>query len=100
MSDARPDPTPEKPTFPIRFKWGALDDLDLEHVDHAYVQHINDHIYLSFGQNVVPFELPTDGSALDVEVQPIVRLIMTRDAAQSLQGLLTRIVGAPDKDQV
>lgn len=97
MSDDRPDPLPGQPTFPIHFRWGDLDALDLEHVDHAYIQHINDHIYLSFGQNVVPFEIPTDGSALDVRVQPVARMIMTRDAARSLQELLTRFVGAPGK---
>lgn len=88
MSDAQPT---DQPRIPIQLVWNNAPEVPQVFADEALLQVVGDKIYLALGQVQVPPTADFPGETPSLDVRPVARLVLTRDAFQKLAAMLNGV---------
>lgn len=78
-------------------KWSDAKDVEPVFVDEMQIQGLDDRVYITFGQVRLPTVEAGQQSPAEVEIRPVVRLVLTPATLEKLLKSLSRVI---EKSQV
>ena len=70
----------------VRLEWGTPSTMPMIAADEVFIQDLGDRVFLTFGQLHLP--LSTTLVPEEIQVVPVARLVLTRDAMQKFRALI------------